>query len=263
MKKPLAIGIALGAAVLLTLAAVLPNVLQVTSIFISDNAGTDVVLGGTNASNGGARWKVMSGALPEVVHHTSSTIVVSNNVLRLLDGLLTVGNTDITGTIFETAGEDISFTSSGLYPTIGSSTLVLGSQGNEWADLWTIRAYASQYLTPYNGADFIPTNNASSNLTINFAAGPSVRDLYITNNITITNIVPPQAGFNSSVKLRIHPQLIPRGLLLPTPGGNQFGVRLLTNANNPIWPTLTNGVGYRLIFDAYGTNIDVTIAEWK
>lgn len=126
-----------------------------------------------------------------------------------------------------------------------------------------ILVVTNNLITLYNPSDFVPTNNAASNLTMNAATGPIVRRLFITNNITITNITPPSQGQNVAFKWRIEPQLIPRGLLLPTLNGNQFGVRLETNANNTIWTTLTNGVTYDLVIDFWGTNGRVAISEWK
>jgi hypothetical protein len=110
----------------------------------------------------------------------------------------------------------------------------------------------------------VPTNNSLSNIVVNFAHTNSV-DLYTTNNLTFTNWAGLLTGVESRKTIIIRPQLITRGinwgnLGLSNPG---YGVAIATNAQNPLWLTVTSGVAYAVSFVANGTNIFPTITAWQ
>ena len=110
---------------------------------------------------------------------------------------------------------------------------------------------------------FIPTNSSQSNYTIAFSPTVPAVDLFITNNITLTNWTGLGDGTNINTVLYITPQLIPRGVAYPTLGGPGYSTRWFTNAASPLWTTLTNGITYALSLSSRGTNVHASITEWK
>lgn len=109
-----------------------------------------------------------------------------------------------------------------------------------------------------------PTNNALSNIVVNFALTNTV-ELWITNNITFTNWSGVSDAGAASVLYLIRPQLINRGvnfgnLGLSNPG---FGVAIATNMNAPLWTTLTNGKTYALAITRIRTNLFPTLTLWE
>lgn len=107
----------------------------------------------------------------------------------------------------------------------------------------------------------VATNSATSNLTINVRTNKYY--VTATNNITVTNFSGITAGVASDTTIIIEPQLIPRGITYPTLGGTSFGITANTNANSPMWTTLTNGVKYALTISAFGSQTFWSISAWK
>lgn len=107
----------------------------------------------------------------------------------------------------------------------------------------------------------VATNSATSNLTINVRTNKYY--VTATNNITVTNFAGITAGVASDTTIIIEPQLIPRGITYPTLGGTSFGITANTNANSPMWTTLTNGVKYALTISSFGAQTFWSISAWK
>lgn len=108
----------------------------------------------------------------------------------------------------------------------------------------------------------VATNTTvNSNLTVNYNIGAV--DLFITNNISLTNQTGLAANTSKSTVLFIQPQLVNRTVVYPTLGGASFSQRWFTNANSPMWTTLTGGVTYALSLTSRGTNVHAAISEWK
>ncbi len=111
--------------------------------------------------------------------------------------------------------------------------------------------------------DNVATNStANSNLTMNAVQGE--RDIYVTNNLSLTNFSNlPGSGQTRQVTWAIHPQLVNRSLVLPTLGGPQFGVQLFTNKDNQIPSTLLPTTNYILGIKWISTNGYISVTEWK
>lgn len=107
----------------------------------------------------------------------------------------------------------------------------------------------------------VATNSSTSNLTVNVRTNKYY--FTITNNITVTNFTGIADGVASDTTIIIEPQLIPRGIAYPTMGGSSFGIYANTNANAPMWTTLTNGNRYALTVSSFGTNTFWSISLWK
>jgi hypothetical protein len=107
----------------------------------------------------------------------------------------------------------------------------------------------------------IPTNSALSNVVVNFRTNKYL--LTITNNITLTNFTGLNSGVGADTTLMILPQLINRGVGYPTFGTPSFGQLARTNANSPMWTTLTSGIAYAISVSAFGTNTFWAITEWR
>lgn len=121
---------------------------------------------------------------------------------------------------------------------------------------------ASNFTYQVNAWTAETNSTANTNITVNFDQG--VVDLYLTNNASFTNFARvPSSQRARLVTFRITPQLVNRTVVYPTLGGASFGVYCETNANSPMWTTLTQGSRYRMTFDAIATNVAVTITEWK
>ncbi len=106
----------------------------------------------------------------------------------------------------------------------------------------------------------VPVGIANSNLTVNFNIAS--QDIYLTNSTTtFTNLVGLVATNQANITLRITPVSANRTITWPTLGGNSFGARFLTNANSPIWTTITNPVVVSM--SAWGTNVHISMSEWK
>lgn len=110
----------------------------------------------------------------------------------------------------------------------------------------------------------IATNSSSSNIVVNFAATNTI-ELYATNNLTFTNWTGLTDQGSSSVMMLIRPQLVNRGVNwgnvgLSNPG---FSVAIATNATNPLWTTLSNGMTYSLSITRSSTNLFPLIALWQ
>ena len=102
---------------------------------------------------------------------------------------------------------------------------------------------------------------ANTNITLNFNQGAQV--LYTTNNFSITNF----AGLSStSGEKNITLRVMAQGtitVVYPTLGAPSFGVYAWTNANAPMWTTLTNGKAYIISITAQDTNLFSTITLWQ
>jgi hypothetical protein len=101
----------------------------------------------------------------------------------------------------------------------------------------------------------------TTNLTLNFAQGAV--DLYVTNStITLTNFLSLEAAREKPLVWYLYPQTDVT-MVYPTLGASSYGVRFLTNANAPMWTTLTNGKVYVLSIVANRTNLFPTITLWQ
>ena len=112
----------------------------------------------------------------------------------------------------------------------------------------------------FNTSDFIATNSTvNSNITINVDVNS--RYLYVTNSISLTNVSGLASGKSGSCSLLFVPQAVNRTVVYPNLGWNNpgFGYRVATNANNTLWTTLTNGVGYVLSVSFWDTNMIWTL----
>ena len=110
----------------------------------------------------------------------------------------------------------------------------------------------------------VATNSTvNSNLTVNFLGTQRIK-LYPTNNLSFTNFANlPLDGEERTVVYYVRPQLINRAIVWPTLGGNSFGVHVFTNANCPVWTTLTNGNLAILSITAVDTNLTILVSEVK
>ncbi len=107
----------------------------------------------------------------------------------------------------------------------------------------------------------VATNSSTSNLTVNVRTNKYY--FTITNNITVTNFTGIADGVASDTTIIIEPQLIPRTITYPTLGATSFGITANTNANAPMWTTLTNGVKYALTVSSFGVQTFWSISAWK
>lgn len=121
--------------------------------------------------------------------------------------------------------------------------------------------WKSNVVSAYTLDNVATNGSANSNLTMN--ADVATRDVYATNNLSITNFAGLVAGSLKPVTWFITPLLVNRALVLPTLGGNQFGVHLYTNANNAIPSALLPTTNYALSITWRGTNGHITVSEWK
>jgi hypothetical protein len=108
----------------------------------------------------------------------------------------------------------------------------------------------------------VATNSTvNSNLTMNVNLG--VLDLVLTNNISLTNFANLEASTSKTVTWHLYPTLANRTVVWPTPGAPGNAVYWRTNANSPMWTTLTNGNMYVLSCEWRNTNCWASISEWK
>ena len=108
--------------------------------------------------------------------------------------------------------------------------------------------------------DTVLVSDANTNLTLNFNRASS--DIYLTNSTTtFTNIAGLVSTNQANLTLRITPVGANRSITWPTLGGSSFGARFYTNANSPIWTTITNPVVVSM--SAWGTNVHISMSEWK
>ncbi len=103
----------------------------------------------------------------------------------------------------------------------------------------------------------IPTNSSLSNIVVNFRTNRV--SMTLTNNATFTNYTGVDATTAADVSFMIFPQLINRGVNWPVSGASYDGTYFRTNANSPLWTTLTQGVAYVYSLSRYGTNVVGTL----
>lgn len=121
---------------------------------------------------------------------------------------------------------------------------------------------ASNLTYNFSTTDNVATNDtANSNLVVDVDI--STRDIYLTNSISLTNWSNLAAGTSKNFVRFLSPILINRTVVYPTLGGTSFGIRTFTNANSPMWTTLTQGVTYALSGTTRGTSVHLSISEWK
>lgn len=113
----------------------------------------------------------------------------------------------------------------------------------------------------YSDETIATNSTANTNLTMNVNLG--VRTLYVTNNVSLTNFSNLEAGTSKTVTWHIYPQLVNRTIVWPTLGAAGYAIRAYTNANSPMWTTLTNGNCYVLNAEWRNTNVWLSISEWK
>jgi hypothetical protein len=100
-----------------------------------------------------------------------------------------------------------------------------------------------------------------ANLTVDFATNKQY--LTVSSATTLTNFSGLGTGKGADVTLILLPTGANRAVTYPTLGGNSFGIRAFTNANSPMWTTLTQNIGYAISISAFGTNTFWAITEWK
>lgn len=120
---------------------------------------------------------------------------------------------------------------------------------------------AAHWLTH---TQLVPTNNAASNITVNFNITNTV-EIWFTNNLTFTNWSGVTDAGRVDLLFLLRPQLIPRGvnwgnLGLSNPG---YGVCIATNAGNTLWTSLTNGKTYALSITRVRTNLFPILTLWE
>ena len=88
--------------------------------------------------------------------------------------------------------------------------------------------------------------------------------MWATNNLTFTNFALNLISNRAAtVDYYIVPQLIDRGVNWGTLGAPGYGVRIFTNANSPMWTTLTNGKTYQVHYMFRGTNVHLSVSLWE
>jgi hypothetical protein len=83
--------------------------------------------------------------------------------------------------------------------------------------------------------------------------------IFATNSFTVTNFNGLEAGMGTRA---FYVDMVVWGcsntaptITFPTMGGASYGIRLWTNANNPIITSITNVVRYRYQWEFVGTNV--------
>lgn len=141
----------------------------------------------------------------------------------------------------------------------GDSNLVAGPLVSDFLSNSNQSWFSTNLLTT-----LMATNNGSSSNVSLDLGGSSYRriEIYLTNNITITNFSGLITGTYGDVAIHLIPQLIPRGIGTPTLGGASFGTFVKTNVNSPIFTTVTNGTEYVLSISRRGTNQFWSMSLW-
>lgn len=106
----------------------------------------------------------------------------------------------------------------------------------------------------------VATNStANTNLTVDF--NQAVQSFYLTNHASLTNWINLNANQSKSVLIFLTASGGPYNLVFPTLGGASFGTRIYTNANSPIWGSITNRLALSITTE--GTNAHFSMTEWK
>ena len=186
--------------------------------------------------------------------------------VNVLDTVAGIANTDSSGVL-----QTPITTSAGLSGALSDET---GSGPDVFANGPALGTFGSStnanlnfvYVTNNNAflltTQLVATNSTvNSNLTMNVNIG--ALDLVITNNISVTNFSNLESGTSKTLTWHIYPTLVNRTVVWPTPGVPGNGVYWRTNANAPMWTTLTQGVMYVLSAEWRNTNCWASISEWK
>lgn len=233
-----------------------------------DTSGSCVIVGGSQnkiesdadfsfIAGGGANWigtsasrSSINGYLSKVADFTTDAYIIGYGITNATAFSVEAGVDDTTKTRFDAAG-----------------LLALGTiRGSGGANIAGNANLNFVYVTNNNAllltTRLVATNSTvNSNITMNVNVG--VLDLIITNNISVTNFSNLEAGTSKTVTWHIYPTLVNRTVVWPTLGAAGYGVRWYTNANAPMWTTLTQGVMYVASFEWRNTNCWPSISEWK
>jgi len=189
---------------------------------------------------GGASWELFMSTNFFGILGNYGTVLNANSTL----GSLTLGSSKYVN-LLDPLGNRVVTNSTGFVPAAADITSLTNFVGNSTNLITTLMA---------------TNNGASSNVTVNFAGQRRI-EIFLTNNITITNFAGLLAGTFSDVAIHLIPQLIPRGIGVPTLGAPSFGTYVHTNQNSPIWPTATNELV--LSISTRGTNQYWSMSEWR
>jgi len=172
---------------------------------------------------------------------------------------------DTTSNLWRTAGSNVQMIVTGQlgisvntnngYVSLGTSNAVVRLDLNGGANL-------TSNLVFTNITKFLATNStANTNLTLDLDQPYEV--WYLTNNLSITNIVGSPTNRSKSILRFVPAQLVNRTVVYPTFGAPSFGVRIFTNANSQPWGTFTGGVAYAISITFMDTNGLLSVTEWK
>ena len=223
---------------------------------------------GTNYTQGHKIWMTLRG-LSGTTNNVQFTNGLSGVNFRFHDwptNLLSGGTNDITvrgGFDYDIVAEvedptNITFKITSNDPYVPVPSVIIN-----YANIGTNNAEAITNLSAVNFRLFtllVPTNNAASNIVVNYALTNRV-EIYATNNLTFTNYSGNLAGQSGTKQMWIRPQLITRGVNWGI--GIGYSVRVLTNAANPLWTSLTNDKLYVVTDEWQSTNIIRTIALFE
>lgn len=166
----------------------------------------------------------------------------------------------------------------GKYVFFADHALNVISNGNFYSDIWNLGVshfksnvdMGTKAITNLSGVQnfvhngLLSTNGAAnSQITVNFYTNKYY--FRITNNVSVTNFSGLAPTTGSDVTIVLEPTLVNRSIYYPLLGQGTpvQGIYCHTNANAPMWTTLTNGRKYALTISAYGTNTFWAITEWK
>lgn len=189
---------------------------------------------------GGTSWQLFMSSNFFGITGNYGTVLSANSAL----GSLTLGGSKYVN-LLDPLGARIVTNSTGFIPAAADISSLTNFVGNSTNLITTLMA---------------TNNGASSNVTVNFSGQRRI-EIYLTNNITLTNFSGLIAGTFSDVAIHLIPQLINRGIGVPTLGAPSFGTYVHTNLNSPIWPTVTNEVV--LSISTRGTNQYWSMSEWR
>lgn len=107
----------------------------------------------------------------------------------------------------------------------------------------------------------IGTNNGAFT-NISLSADYPRQEVWLTNNVSITNWSGITAGTAKDLRIHFLPQLVPRTITYPVFSAPALGMYWRTNVNSPMYTTFTNGVAHVLSISTRGTNVFVSLTLW-
>ena len=115
----------------------------------------------------------------------------------------------------------------------------------------------------------VRTTNIWSTALSNIVVDADAKELRIfaTNSFTLTNFANLEAGYGTTVKYVTVSVLgcnaTAPTITWPTLGGNSYSVRIWTNANSPVFTTVTNATCNTYSIRCCGTNLDIACSVWQ